>query len=688
MRYFTLLLFTFNIHLLYAQWEQLPMPNGGRIDYLGTVNNRVWAECGGQNYHSDDQGANWQRWMIQDSLNHITLWLNSSNLIAQASKQSLNPSQAPRKTIFRSTDNGNTWQALFYDTLQQYHFKSAFMAGDYLFMLGSGPGFGNFLYRSSDLGKTWELLDVQESGTNEWHLDEVVSDGENLMAGIWYDDDIGDAHYRRYRSSDYGQSWQTLGVPFINSEDYSVYFTEGCMVMRRANSSNPLYISYNAGSTFSQIPRDPCRNRYFFAPAGTLYAYEGDCISKYDAATQSWQTQNRPSDYFNALVQTSDGVLLTGQNNYPGIWRQLNPAAPWEVANEGLKETVVSQLTHLGDFFFLRSGYNCYRSADNCQSWNLLQLPAGFTTQIQTWGDTLLLPGLDSVYYSVDHGDHWKSWWTGDFLPLSSNVQNYGDTLFVATQDLSENIRYSPNRGAQWYGMDVPELPGGIDMLDYYVDGGRIWATMKYFGGVYFTENGGQTWTPTSVSDYYGYIEGEGSHLFLYGNQTLFSPDHGTTWFPATGIPTGSQISRLKKAMSGKWYAVVPKHGIFVSNDFGASWTLFDNPGDPEVVDVFPANNALYAYRYASGLWRRPVMVGQHNPIAATALSIYPNPAQSFVSIKTAEKERIWIHDMQGRVLYSGISSPDQTLLLDLQKWPSGVYMVKAGTSVSRLVKI
>lgn len=317
-----------------------------------------------------------------------------------------------------------------------------------------------------------------------------------------------------------------------------------------------------------------------------------------------------------------------------------------------------------------------------------MPVPAYYPAQIQRWGDTLVLSGLDSLYFSTDYGENWASS-KQFFLPLNPNVQNYGDSLFVAINNVFENLRYTPDRGANWYGIDVPEQPGGIEMSDYYVGGGKIWATMSYSSGVYYSTNGGLDWSPSSVTDYYGKIVGEGSRLFLYGNKTLYSADGGDTWQPATGFPSGAKITILKKSSPGKWFAVVPEHGIYQSQDFGANWTLFDNPGLPEVLNVFPVDHHLYAYRYRSGLWRRPISVGVSNPVSTVSLQILPNPAHRQVSVMVNEKVQVEVLDMYGCVLCSDLVYPDTPKVLDIQQWPSGIYLVKAsGTAAQIFLKL
>lgn len=82
-----------------------------------------------------------------------------------------------------------------------------------------------------------------------------------------------------------------------------------------------------------------------------------------------------------------------------------------------------------------------------------------------------------------------------------------------------------------------------------------------------------------------------------------------------------------------------------------------------------------------------PVISGlQEKTLNETALLVYPNPATDLVYIKTALKqaEKLIIMTMTGDVVYESDAAGLHEL--NTASWPSGAYMVKYGSSVSKLI--
>lgn len=69
------------------------------------------------------------------------------------------------------------------------------------------------------------------------------------------------------------------------------------------------------------------------------------------------------------------------------------------------------------------------------------------------------------------------------------------------------------------------------------------------------------------------------------------------------------------------------------------------------------------------------------------ALLLYPNPLNSTVlNITLVEPEELWIMDMQGKVVYKNQLSRGENQL-EVSQLQNGLYIVKAGNSVQKLIK-
>lgn len=100
-------------------------------------------------------------------------------------------------------------------------------------------------------------------------------------------------------------------------------------------------------------------------------------------------------------------------------------------------------------------------------------------------------------------------------------------------------------------------------------------------------------------------------------------------------------------------------------------------PGDPDYDPALDADEASSAF--ARGAF---ASVGP--------LGLYPNPAHERVAVtfgaEAAAGVTIQVLDAVGRVVSSLPADPTGTTALDLRQWPLGVYTVRAGGAVQRLV--
>lgn len=319
--------------MLHAQWAQVFTLPGDDIQFLATAHNRIWVKSDAKYYFSDDQGKFWQPWILQANGETKTIWVSQAELLAVSSLTIPTPSNS-EETIFRSTDNGDTWQAIFYDTLQQYEIWNAFSVGGTLFFVDSQqPFFGMGLFRSFDNGATWTQMDVQGNGTWENQLLSATAGGSALIASVCLQDGIGDAWCYDLKSVDFGQTWTGYGIPNLFSEHNAIVL-DNCWIVRKAFNAGttPIYVSFNSASSFSPIPAAICHNRFSYAPPNTIYSHDYDCLHRWEAASQTWQAIEEPPIDFFYFVQTEQGTMIAGTHGN-GLWRALNTSSTFQLPN-------------------------------------------------------------------------------------------------------------------------------------------------------------------------------------------------------------------------------------------------------------------------------------------------------------------------------------------------------------------
>jgi hypothetical protein len=68
------------------------------------------------------------------------------------------------------------------------------------------------------------------------------------------------------------------------------------------------------------------------------------------------------------------------------------------------------------------------------------------------------------------------------------------------------------------------------------------------------------------------------------------------------------------------------------------------------------------------------------------ALFIYPNPAQTQISLGFTEPTQIQIKDINGKVIFNELVGPNQTI--SVQALESGIYLIEGGQQKGKFIKL
>ncbi|HEX2867699.1 MAG TPA: T9SS type A sorting domain-containing protein [Ignavibacteriales bacterium] len=219
-----------------AQWVEVPF-KGYNIQDLAAKDSLLYAIAYDGFYSSKDNGATW------DSLGKFTdmppqkiLFLNDTIFVYSHWSVLAKASGEDKPCVFRSDDGGHTWKAVL----------SSFIGAGSMTIIGRTlfctveP---KLLLKSTDYGETWDTLSLAQPAPD--HVDYLFSYNEKLYAAQFYDglyassndganwkdissglqplgfhDMFSNSKYIflekdtiLYRSSDNGESWETLQIP-------------------------------------------------------------------------------------------------------------------------------------------------------------------------------------------------------------------------------------------------------------------------------------------------------------------------------------------------------------------------------------------------------------------------------------------------------------------------------------------
>ena len=297
-----------------AQWEQIILPDSIVLKDIAfdSSGNHFLATSHGVYFSQNGEQWEWQG--VNDYLGVITI--NDINTIYTASG-----------TLYRSFDNGLTWDSLFYHS--QGGLTSVFSIDDETIILGTWGG----IIKSADSGQTWyQVLDVLNS--------EVVNDIESNSQGILFAGSIsyigGGYPGGVYRSEDGGENWELIGLDynFVSSVEINSYdnifvgtrghwYSGGGGVFMSSNNGNSWQVKYD-----NNLVTSMCINDYntILIGCSTLDGAPGGVYQSFDNG-DIWEDISEGLDNRNIkkVSQNPQNYLYAISYSPANLYRTINP---------------------------------------------------------------------------------------------------------------------------------------------------------------------------------------------------------------------------------------------------------------------------------------------------------------------------------------------------------------------------
>jgi photosystem II stability/assembly factor-like uncharacterized protein len=523
--------------------------------------------------------------------------------------------------VIKSTDHGQTWNLSATGTEGEYYsralhdfaFSPNFAADQTLFAATWGA-----LYRSTNAGATWNLVESLYNGPPGWFHEVAVapdfaSSGHMIVSGGPQGMSV---------SQDGGETW-TAAERILGNLTYSPNFTADQMVF--GSTYNALYQSVDGGLTWTDVLSTEITAVAIspnFATDQTLWSARRDLnISNDGGATWISRTVSADTTYIWDLVVSpqfaTDQTLFAAANS--GLhWSTdggLNWTAVAEYAGQNILKLAISPQWPDHPVLLVGTSNGVYRLlTPDPLSGEVLQVTQGLAilstgTPVLSADGSLLLVGAinHGIYGSTDSGATWQpqgqqgggSYYSIPSLAIAPDYPA-DQTLFAARASgvsIGGSIHRSLDGGATWQSVYSTDYTGNLTFSPGFATDQTIFATGNN-GRVIQSTDGGDNWAqlpnwppdlsnrairlavpPTYPAD---------GRLFVGSDKGFwFTANNGANWHQATtGLTNEYQIYNLVVspafATDNTLLAVAywsdpaptyaPHYAVFRSTDGGLNW--------------------------------------------------------------------------------------------------------------------
>ena len=552
------------------------------------------------------------------------------------------------KGIFRSLDNGNTWEFVYLlpkNNCLNCPVQSILVNETYVFVLESWGG----LFRSTNNGNTWSKLtnfggefiksfnEILYLGNSWGKLYQSTNNGDNwtvirdfsLINPDTYITDIAlhnsylfvsDAVGYIFRSSNGGVNWSlvldslgTLSFRNLVSSNSFLFTSEYYNKLLRTSDNGNTWEIANNGLTGVSTSSLKIFNSQLF-------------ITTTDGVFKSYDNGNNWINVSNGLLQTNvnnlftgDGALFVGCTSQ-GIYKTTNYGNYWYETNTGFTGNRINSLTSNSEYLFVGTSYGeIYRSSDQGINWT--SISNGIVTLyniILFVKDSFIfcLTQNEGIFRSSDNGENWEL--INNDLPGSSFTCLAESNSDIFLGSYSKGIYVSTNNGGNWISKNngfpnviyPPSLP---TIISIFSDGNNIYAGLyspSLWGQnvrIYRSSNNGNNWILKNNG-----FEGElssfssnGNYIYAAGSRGIFrSSDNGDNWI----LHNNGFVNQNAYSVYASENSVLATNdsGFFYSDDNGLNWYQ-DNDGfksNDIILQLHPYHGEVFAGLKSGSVWK------------------------------------------------------------------------------------
>jgi hypothetical protein len=319
-----------------------------------------------------------------------------------------------------------------------------------------------------------------------------------------------------------------------------------------------------------------------------------------------------------------------------------------------------------------------------------------------------------------------QNWFTGtwDFNgatqfwlpPLMADPLGAPDICYLAGTSISSGgshiIKLDASGGNT--NINATELPydfswgGNVSAMSFNPANPAEWYVVTDNGSCFYSSDTGQTFSHSTMSvlpdPHYFYgnaiyvMKTQPGKIFVggsgYSNAAVYkSSNHGSSFTTASSGLPATLVYELAADPNEDFIFAATESGPYVYVVAQNQWYPMATPNSPDQVywsvDYVPQTNTVRFGTYGRGIWDFHIESGLFSTITENnksfEVSIYPNPSNGILSIKTVSKiNQVRIFDQTGKLTFTDASGKST---IDISGNRTGVYYVEVLTEMKRYVQ-
>jgi photosystem II stability/assembly factor-like uncharacterized protein len=345
---------------------------------------------------------------------------------------------------------------------------------------------------------------------------------------------------------------------------------------------------------------------------------DGGCILKTIDSGTSWQcmTSGIESDLYAVYFVNNDYGWAVGANSV--IIKTSDGGESWKVQK------------YIGQYIYITSVY--------------------FSDTLNGWTDGGDIAG--QLYHTVDGGDTWNSVFISGAKEITEIF--FTDSLHGWAGTYDDQIFSTTNGGASWTGHSTPYWPHTI----FFLNQDTGW--MSYYGGIYRTIDGANTWQEQAGVGEYNDISSiqfiDQDHGWAVGEEHMMkTSDGGNNWSDQSYDRLLFSIFMtdfLNGWAVGGWYG-----DLLHTTDGGATW---EQQRQGITGDIVHISFSGYDYGIAVPLsYSYDVILESHNGGSIWSVRQITDDSTYFINVFQLDQMSAWICGKNGTIYHTGNSGGD-----------------------------